>query len=74
MLSFSNPQVIAFCLYSAPLYYMAEKLLGVHNKPMHLRILARLPVCKWLACLLCLLLLPTALDLVMCACRCQVGV
>lgn len=39
-------QVIAFCLYSAPLYYMAEKLLGVHTKPMHLRLLARLPVCE----------------------------
>jgi hypothetical protein len=40
-------QVIAFCLYSAPLYYMAEKLLGVHTKPMHLKLLARLPVCEY---------------------------
>jgi auxin influx carrier (AUX1 LAX family) len=39
-------QVIAFCLYSAPLYYMSEKLFGVHTKSMPLKLLARLPVCK----------------------------
>lgn len=41
-------QIIAFCLYSAPLYYMAEKVLHVHTKPLYLRLLARLPVCKLL--------------------------
>jgi hypothetical protein len=45
-------QVIAFCLYSAPLYYMSEKLLGVHTKSMSLKILARLPVCELHALLL----------------------
>jgi hypothetical protein len=40
-------QVIAFCLYSAPLYYMSEKLLGVHTKSMPLKLMARLPVCKY---------------------------
>lgn len=40
-------QVIAFCLYSAPLYYMSEKLFGVHTKSMPLKLLARLPVCKF---------------------------
>lgn len=25
---------------------MSEKLLGVHTKPLHLRVLARLPVCE----------------------------
>lgn len=42
-------QIVAFCLYSAPLYYMAERLLRVNNKPLPLRILARLPVCEWCA-------------------------
>lgn len=41
-----HAQVIAFCLYSAPLYYMAEKALRVHNAHIGLRILARLPVCE----------------------------
>eukprot|EP00882_Tetradesmus_deserticola_P025209 GHRQ01027672.1.p1 GENE.GHRQ01027672.1~~GHRQ01027672.1.p1 ORF type:complete len:406 (+),score=102.40 GHRQ01027672.1:318-1535(+) len=40
-------QLIAFCLYSAPLYYMCEKALRVHTKPIYIRVLARLPVCKW---------------------------
>jgi hypothetical protein len=40
------PQIIAFCLYSAPLYYMCEKALRVHTKPMYIRVLARLPVCE----------------------------
>uniref|UniRef100_A0A383V9J1 Amino acid transporter transmembrane domain-containing protein n=1 Tax=Tetradesmus obliquus TaxID=3088 RepID=A0A383V9J1_TETOB len=37
-------QIIAFCLYSAPLYYMCEKALRVHTKPIYIRVLARLPV------------------------------
>eukprot|EP00882_Tetradesmus_deserticola_P028341 GHRQ01031570.1.p1 GENE.GHRQ01031570.1~~GHRQ01031570.1.p1 ORF type:complete len:343 (+),score=116.09 GHRQ01031570.1:318-1346(+) len=37
-------QLIAFCLYSAPLYYMCEKALRVHTKPIYIRVLARLPV------------------------------
>jgi hypothetical protein len=40
------PQIIAFCLYSAPLYYMCEKALRVHTKPIYIRVLARLPVCE----------------------------
>lgn len=40
-------QVIAFCLYSAPLYYMSEKLFGVHTNSMPLKLLARLPVCEF---------------------------
>jgi hypothetical protein len=40
-------QVIAFCLYSAPLYYMSEKLLGVHTRSMPLKLMARLPVCEY---------------------------
>ena len=39
-------QIIAFCLYSAPLYYMCEKALRVHTKPIYIRVLARLPVCE----------------------------
>lgn len=37
-------QLVAFCLYSAPLYYMWEKLLHVHSKSLWLRIPLRLPV------------------------------
>lgn len=40
------PQIIAFCLYSAPLFYMCERALGVHKSSLPLRVLARLPVCE----------------------------
>ncbi|GBF87481.1 hypothetical protein Rsub_00192 [Raphidocelis subcapitata] len=37
-------QIIAFCLYSAPLYYMSEKILRVHTKRLWWRIPARIPI------------------------------
>lgn len=37
-------QVIVFALFSFPLYFMAEKALGVHSGPLWKRYAARLPV------------------------------
>lgn len=37
-------QMVAFALYSGPLYYMWEKLIGTHHKPYWVRCPTRLPV------------------------------
>eukprot|EP00891_Asterochloris_glomerata_P008628 jgi/Astpho2/8628/Aster-05103 len=37
-------QIVAFCLYSTPLYYMWEKFIGTHTKPLWIRLPTRLPV------------------------------
>ena len=37
-------QICAFAYYSAPLYYITEKALGVHHKPFYIRVPCRYPV------------------------------
>ena len=44
-------QAIAFSLYFLPLCYIWEKLIGVHTKPLWVRIPLRLPVCESHACI-----------------------
>ena len=41
-------QICAFIYYNAPLFYMWEKLLGIHEKNIWLRIVSRLPISKLL--------------------------
>ncbi len=37
-------QFVAFALYATPLFFMTEKLFGVHEKPLYVRLPVRLPV------------------------------
>ena len=39
-------QICAFVYYNSPLFYMWEKLLGIHEKSLKIRIVSRLPISK----------------------------
>lgn len=44
-------QFVAYALYVTPVFFMWEKLIKTHQKPLWIRLPSRLPVCKFSACL-----------------------
>ena len=44
-------QFVAYALYVTPVFFMWEKLIKTHQKPLWIRLPSRFPVCKFSACL-----------------------
>ena len=50
-------QFVAYALYVTPVFFMWERLVRTHQKPLWIRLPSRLPVCESSSPLLCLPLL-----------------